>query len=85
MTIVWNISQLDRQTSDGFVTTAHWQATAVDGEHSASIVNTCSCLLEMALPSLKAMTSFVLRLLPKSHQPMSLVPTQTVHSVCLVC
>jgi hypothetical protein len=42
MTTTWNISQLDRQTSDGFVTTAHWQATAVDGEHSASIVNTCS-------------------------------------------
>ena len=42
MTIVWNISQLDRQTSDGFVTTAHWQATAVDGEHSASIYATCS-------------------------------------------
>jgi hypothetical protein len=42
MTTIWTISQLDRQTSDGFVTTAHWQATAVDGEHSASIVNTCS-------------------------------------------
>ena len=41
-TITWNISQLDRQTSDGFVTTAHWQATAVDGEHSASIYATCS-------------------------------------------
>ena len=40
--ITWNISQLDRQTSDGFVTTAHWQATAVDGEHSASIYATCS-------------------------------------------
>jgi hypothetical protein len=42
MTTTWNISQLDRQTSDGFVTTAHWQATAVDGDYSASIVNTCS-------------------------------------------
>ena len=42
MTIVWNISQLDRQTSDGFVTTAHWQCNATDGEYSASIVNTCS-------------------------------------------
>ena len=42
MTTTWTISQLDRQTSDGFVTTAHWQATAVDGEHSASIYNTCS-------------------------------------------
>jgi hypothetical protein len=42
MTTTWTISQLDRQTSDGFVTTAHWQATAVDGDYSASIVNTCS-------------------------------------------
>lgn len=42
MTTTWNISQLDRQTSDGFVTTAHWQATAVDGEHSASVYSTCS-------------------------------------------
>jgi hypothetical protein len=42
MTTTWTISQLDRNTADGFVTTAHWQATAVDGEHSASIVNTCS-------------------------------------------
>ncbi len=41
-TITWNISQLDRQTSDGFVTTAHWQATAVDGEHTASVYSTCS-------------------------------------------
>jgi len=42
MTALWTISQLDRQTSDGFVTTAHWKATAVDGEHSASIYATCS-------------------------------------------
>ena len=42
MTTIWTISQLDRQTSDGFVTTAHWQATAVDGEHSASVYATCS-------------------------------------------
>jgi hypothetical protein len=42
MTTTWTISQLDRQTSDGFVTTAHWQATAVDGEHSAYIYATCS-------------------------------------------
>ena len=40
--ITWNISQLDRQTSDGFVTTAHWQAIATDGEYSASVYNTCS-------------------------------------------
>ena len=42
MTTTWTISQLDRQTADGYVTTAHWQATAVDGKHSASIYNTCS-------------------------------------------
>ena len=41
-TIVWEISQLDRQTSDGFVTTAHWQATATDGDYSASVYSTCS-------------------------------------------
>lgn len=38
----WRVSQLDRRTSDGFVTTAHWTASAVDGEHSASIYATCS-------------------------------------------
>ena len=41
-TIVWNISQLDRKTSDGFVTTAHWQANATDGDCSASAYSTCS-------------------------------------------
>jgi hypothetical protein len=40
--ITWSISQLDRKTSDGFVTTAHWQAMAVDGDHSASVYSTCS-------------------------------------------
>ena len=42
MSVTWNISQLDRKTADGFVTCAHWQATAVDGEHTASIYSTCS-------------------------------------------
>jgi hypothetical protein len=42
MTITWNISTLDRKTANGFVTTAHWQATAVDGEHTASVYSTCS-------------------------------------------
>jgi hypothetical protein len=42
MTIVWNISQLDRKTADGFVTTAHWQANATDGDYSVSIISTCS-------------------------------------------
>lgn len=42
MTTLWTISNLDRQTSDGFVYQVHWQATAVDGEHSASVYATCS-------------------------------------------
>ena len=42
MTTTWTISQLDRNTSNGFVTTAHWQATAVDGDYTASIYSTAS-------------------------------------------
>ncbi len=40
MTITWKINNLKRQTSDGLVTVVHWGATAVDGDVSASIVNT---------------------------------------------
>ena len=38
----WTITQLDRQTSNGFVTTAHWTASAVDGDYSASTYATSS-------------------------------------------
>ena len=38
----WTIEKLDRQTSDGFVTTAYWRATAVDGEFTATIYGSCS-------------------------------------------
>ena len=41
-TVNWTISTLDREVSNGFVIVAHWQATAVDGEHTASIYSTCS-------------------------------------------
>ena len=41
-TITWSITTLDREVSNGFVTTAHWTATAVDGEHSASAYATVS-------------------------------------------
>ena len=40
MTITWTISQLDRQTSDGLVNTAHYSVNAVDGEHSAGVYGT---------------------------------------------
>lgn len=42
MQVTWSVSNLDRRTSDGFVQTAHWIATAVDGEFSASVYATCS-------------------------------------------
>jgi hypothetical protein len=35
MTTTWTIAQLDRHTSDGLVTTAHWIVSAVDGNYSA--------------------------------------------------
>jgi L-aminopeptidase/D-esterase-like protein len=38
--MTWTINQLERQTSDGLVTTIHWTASAVDGDYSASIYNT---------------------------------------------
>ena len=41
-TITWTIHQLDRHVSDDFVSVAHWRATAVDGDYSASIYSTCS-------------------------------------------
>jgi len=40
MTTTWKIAQLDRQTSDGLVTTAHYRVAAVDGEHSAGSYGT---------------------------------------------
>jgi len=42
MTITWTITQTDYLISDGFITTAHWTATAVDGNYTASIYSTCS-------------------------------------------
>ena len=42
MTTTWKIAQLDRNTSDGLVTTAHWTVSAVDGEYSAGSYGTVS-------------------------------------------
>ena len=40
MNTKYTIAQLDRQTDDGLVTTAHWRVDAVDGEHSAGSYGT---------------------------------------------
>ena len=42
MTTTWKISALDREVSNGFVTTAHWRAEEVDGEYSATAFATVS-------------------------------------------
>ena len=38
----WNISETNYETANGFITTAHWQCTAVDGDYTATIYATCS-------------------------------------------
>ena len=35
-TYTWGIANLERETSDGYVFTAHWTLSATDGEHIAS-------------------------------------------------
>jgi hypothetical protein len=35
MTTQFKIAQLDRNTANGFVTTVHWTASQVDGEHTS--------------------------------------------------
>jgi hypothetical protein len=32
----WKIVSLERKTADGFVTTAHWTCSDVDGDYSGS-------------------------------------------------
>jgi len=40
MTTTWTINQLDRQTSDGLVITAHYTVNAIDGDYSAGSYGT---------------------------------------------
>jgi hypothetical protein len=42
MTVTWTITQTDFNTDNNFIFCAHWTATAVDGDHTASIYSTCS-------------------------------------------
>ncbi len=36
----WNVVQMDRLTSDGFVVTVHYTVNAVDGDYTASTYGT---------------------------------------------
>jgi len=42
MTTTWTITQTDYETANGFIFCAHWTATQVDGDYTASIWSTCS-------------------------------------------
>jgi hypothetical protein len=41
MTTTWTITQTDYLVADGFITTAHWTATAVDGAYTAGSYGAC--------------------------------------------
>ena len=40
MNFTWNVVQMDRKSADGFVTTVHYNVSAVDGEFTASTYGT---------------------------------------------
>ena len=42
MTTTWTITQTNYETANGFIFTAHWTATQVDGDYTASLWSTCS-------------------------------------------
>lgn len=41
METTWTITQCERLTANGFITTAHWICNAVDGDYSAGSYGTC--------------------------------------------
>jgi hypothetical protein len=41
-TITWTITNCDYDVATGFITTAHWTCSGVDGEFSSSVYSTCS-------------------------------------------
>ena len=42
MAVTWEISTLERNSSDDGVIVAHWRASDVDGDHLGSSYGTCS-------------------------------------------
>jgi hypothetical protein len=49
-TINWSISQLDRKTADGFVTTAHWRCDVTDGEYSVGAYGSAGFTGDLTIP-----------------------------------
>jgi len=52
--MVTNIVSMERKTADGVVTTAHWNASVVDGDYSASSYGSQSFTRDADSPTLVA-------------------------------
>ena len=57
MATTWTISTLERELADGGVTVAHWRATDVDEDYSASSYGTCGFSPDASDPSFVAYDS----------------------------
>jgi len=57
MATTWTISTLERELADGGVIVAHWRATDVDGDYSASSYGTCGFSPDPSDPSFVAYDS----------------------------
>lgn len=42
MSVNWSINTMERDVATGYVSVVHWNCTAVDGEHTASVYATVS-------------------------------------------
>jgi hypothetical protein len=59
MNFTWNVVQMDRLTSDGFVVTVHYTVNAVDGEFTASTYGTVGYTEEGAFTPYSQLTEAV--------------------------
>jgi len=57
MATTWTIATLEHNVADGGVTVAHWRATDVDGDYSASSYGTCGFSPDPSDPSFVAYNS----------------------------
>ena len=59
MEFTWNVVQMDRKSADGFVTTVHYNVSAVDGEFTASTYGTVGYTEEGAFTPYSQLTEAV--------------------------
>ena len=59
MEFTWSVVQMDRKSADGFVTTVHYNVSAVDGEFTASTYGTVGFAEEGAFTPYSQLTEAV--------------------------